>query len=173
MSLLRTEEHEGLVCKVYDGGVVKVGTTAADRFTFRLKDGDDLRTRLNEELEERSACEPKHEGRELYCRVVLPNSVTATVKTCSHPDITVIRGGPSLDLSGKVVQGAAPSSSRASAKDGPPRNPFHSSAAVGLWGRPPLPMKASKMLPMEPVEAAALTRALSRSLSLVFIMPDS
>jgi hypothetical protein len=26
MPLLRTEEHEGLVCKVYDGGVVKVGT---------------------------------------------------------------------------------------------------------------------------------------------------
>ena len=47
MPLLRTEEHEGLVCKVYDGGVVKVGTTAADRFTFQLKDGDDLKTRLN------------------------------------------------------------------------------------------------------------------------------
>jgi len=66
MPLLRTEEHEGLVCKVYDGGVVKVGTTAADRFTIRLKDGDDLKTRLKEELEERSTCEPEHQGREIY-----------------------------------------------------------------------------------------------------------
>ena len=46
MPLLRTEPHEGLVCKFYDGGVVKVGTTAADRFTIRLKDGDDFPTRL-------------------------------------------------------------------------------------------------------------------------------
>ena len=36
MPLLRTEEHEGLVCKFYDGGVGKVGTTAAERFTMRL-----------------------------------------------------------------------------------------------------------------------------------------
>ena len=27
-----------------------------------------MKTRLNEELEERSACEPKHQGRELYCK---------------------------------------------------------------------------------------------------------
>ena len=67
MPLLRTELHEGLVCKFYDGGIVKVGTTAADRFTIRLKDGDVLQTRLQQELEERRAhAEPKHEGRELY-----------------------------------------------------------------------------------------------------------
>ena len=50
MPLLRTEVHEGLVCKFYDSGVVMIGTTAADRFTVRLKDGDDFATRLNEEL---------------------------------------------------------------------------------------------------------------------------
>ena len=55
MPLLRTEEHEGLVCKFYDGGVVKVGTTAADRFTIRLKEDEDFPTRLKEELEERCA----------------------------------------------------------------------------------------------------------------------
>ena len=67
MPLLRTEEHEGLVCKFYDGGVVKVGTTAADRFTIRLKEDEDFPTRLKEELEERCAQpEPKHRGRELY-----------------------------------------------------------------------------------------------------------
>ena len=67
MPLLRTEEHEGLVCKFYDGGVVKVGTNAADRFTFRLKEGDDFPTRLKKELEERRArAEPKRKGREIY-----------------------------------------------------------------------------------------------------------
>ena len=67
MPLLRTEEHEGLTCKFYDSGVVKVGTTAADRFTIRLKDGEDFPTRLKQELEEHLAhTEPKHEGRELY-----------------------------------------------------------------------------------------------------------
>ena len=60
------EEHDGVVCKFYDGGVVKVGTTAADRFTIRLKDGEDFPTRLKKELEERSAREPEHEGRQLY-----------------------------------------------------------------------------------------------------------
>ena len=45
MPLLRTEEHEGLKCRFYDGGVVMVGTTAADRFTIRLKDDDDFPTR--------------------------------------------------------------------------------------------------------------------------------
>ena len=49
------------------GGVVKVGTTAADRFTIRLKEDEDFPTRLKEELEERCAQpEPKHRGRELY-----------------------------------------------------------------------------------------------------------
>ena len=67
MPLLRTEVHEGLVCKFYDSGVVMIGTTAADRFTVRLKDGDDFATRLNEELKKRSAREPEHQGREL-CR---------------------------------------------------------------------------------------------------------
>ena len=67
MPLLRTEEHDGLVCKFYDGGVVKVGTTAADRFTIRLKDGDDFATRLKQELEERGTPpEPKQRGRELH-----------------------------------------------------------------------------------------------------------
>ena len=67
MPLLRTEEHEGLKCRFYDGGVVMVGTTAADRFTIRLKDDDDFPTRLKEELEERCAPpEPERKGRELY-----------------------------------------------------------------------------------------------------------
>ena len=67
MPLLRTEEHEGLVCKFYDGGVVKIGTTAADRFTIRLKDDDDFPTRLNQELNERCAPpEPTHERRKLH-----------------------------------------------------------------------------------------------------------
>ena len=66
MPLLRTEVHEGLVCRFYDGVVVMVGTTAADRFTIRLKDGEDFPTRLKKELEERSAREPKHEGRQLH-----------------------------------------------------------------------------------------------------------
>ena len=68
MPLLRTEEHEGLRCRFYDGGVVKVGTTAADRFTIRLKEDEDFPTRLKEELEERCAQpEPTHkEARALY-----------------------------------------------------------------------------------------------------------
>ena len=67
MPLLRTEEHEGLVCRFYDGGVVMVGTTAADRFTIRLKDGDDFPTRLQNALRERCAPpEPKHKGRQIY-----------------------------------------------------------------------------------------------------------
>ena len=67
MPLLRTEEHEGLVCRFYDGGVVMVGTTAADRFSIRLKDGDEFPTRLKEKLEERCAStEPEHKARELY-----------------------------------------------------------------------------------------------------------
>ena len=49
------------------GGVVKVGTTAADRFTIRLKDGDDFLMRLKEKLKKRSAHKPEHKGREL-CR---------------------------------------------------------------------------------------------------------
>ena len=68
MPLLRTEEHEGLVCKFYDGGVVMVGTTAAERFTIRLKDDDNFLMRLKKELEERRAPpeEPERKGREIY-----------------------------------------------------------------------------------------------------------
>ena len=68
MPLLRTEEHDGLVCKFYDGGVVKVGTTAADRFSIRLKEDDDFSTRLKKELEERrrARLEAEHKGREIY-----------------------------------------------------------------------------------------------------------
>ena len=65
MPLLRTEEHEGLVCRFYDGGVVMVGTTAAERFTVRLSSGDDFATRLKQKLEERRATRPVHEGREI------------------------------------------------------------------------------------------------------------
>ena len=50
---------------------------------------------------------------------------------------------------------------------------LHSSAAVGLCCRPPLAMEASKMLPMEPVAAATLRRALLWQFSRVFITPDS
>ena len=46
MPLLRTEQHEG-------GGVM-VGTKAADRFTIRLKDGDDFPTCLRQKLKERA-----------------------------------------------------------------------------------------------------------------------
>ena len=67
MPLLRTEEHEGLACNFYDGGVVKVGTTAAGRFTIRLKDDEDFPKRLKKELEERHApLEPEPKGRKLY-----------------------------------------------------------------------------------------------------------
>jgi hypothetical protein len=50
---------------------------------------------------------------------------------------------------------------------------LHSSVAVGLFCRPPLAMETSKMLPMEPVAAAALVRALSWQFSRVFITADS
>ena len=67
MPLLRTMDYDGLVCKFYDGGVVKVGTTAADRFTFRLKDDDNFPARFKKEREEHSAKQQlKHQGRELY-----------------------------------------------------------------------------------------------------------
>ena len=67
MPLLRTEEHDGLMCKFYEGGVVMVGTTAAERFTIRLKDHEDFPTRLKKELEKRcTPPEPKHEGRQIY-----------------------------------------------------------------------------------------------------------
>ena len=52
---------------MYDGVVVMVGTTAADRFTIRLKDGDEFPTRLKEKLKERcAATKPEHKARELY-----------------------------------------------------------------------------------------------------------
>ena len=66
MPLLRTEEHEGLVCRFYDGGIVMVGTTAADRFSFRLNVGDDFATRFKQKLEECRATQPVHQGRKIY-----------------------------------------------------------------------------------------------------------
>ena len=36
MPLLRSETVHGVVCKFYDGCVVKVGTTAAARFTIKV-----------------------------------------------------------------------------------------------------------------------------------------
>jgi hypothetical protein len=73
----------------------------------------------------------------------------------------------------KVAWGAAPRPTPRRTRGLPPRNPFHSSAAVGLCCRPPLAMEASKMLPMEPVAVAALIRALLWQLSRVFITADS
>ena len=35
MPCLRTETIHGVVCKFYDGGMVKVGTSAASRFTVK------------------------------------------------------------------------------------------------------------------------------------------
>ena len=58
-------DYDGLVCKFYDGGVVKVGTTAADRFTFRLKDDDNFPARFKKEREEHSAVGAHLQGLEI------------------------------------------------------------------------------------------------------------
>lgn len=52
MPLLRTETLFGIVCHVYDGGVVKVGTNA-DRWTLRLKANEELVPRLRAALVKR------------------------------------------------------------------------------------------------------------------------
>ena len=53
MPLLRTETINGFVCKVYDNGIVKVGTSS-DRFSMRLQPGDDdVKSRLEAELAKR------------------------------------------------------------------------------------------------------------------------
>ena len=47
---LRDEETLfGLVCKIYDDGLVKVGTNT-ERFILRLKPGEDLEQRLRAQL---------------------------------------------------------------------------------------------------------------------------
>ena len=52
MPCLRTETIHGVVCKFYDGGVVKVGTGAASRFTIKVPADEQvwLSTRLRAEL---------------------------------------------------------------------------------------------------------------------------
>ena len=52
MPCLRTETVHGVVCKFYDGGIVKVGTTAACRFTIKVAADEEswFSTRLRAEL---------------------------------------------------------------------------------------------------------------------------
>ena len=52
MPLLRSETVHGVVCKFYDGCVVKVGTTAAARFTIKVPADEAtwFSTRLRAEL---------------------------------------------------------------------------------------------------------------------------
>ena len=52
MPLLRTEAVHGAQCKFYSGNVVKVGTTAAGRFTMKVSTGEEwwFSTRLRAEL---------------------------------------------------------------------------------------------------------------------------
>ena len=52
MPCLRTETAHGVVCKFYDGGIVKVGTTAACRFTIKVAPDEEcwFSTRLRAEL---------------------------------------------------------------------------------------------------------------------------
>ena len=52
MPCLRTETIHGVVCKFYDGGVVKVGTSAASRFTIKVPADEESwsSTRLRAEL---------------------------------------------------------------------------------------------------------------------------
>ena len=53
---LRDEETlYGFVCKIYDDGLVKVGTNT-ERFTLRLKAGEDLEQRLRAQLIKRGWC---------------------------------------------------------------------------------------------------------------------
>ena len=55
MPLLRTETVHGVVCKSYDGDIVKVGTTAAGRFTIKVPSDEEswFPTRLRAELVKR------------------------------------------------------------------------------------------------------------------------
>ena len=55
MPCLRTATIHGVVCKFYDGGVVKVGTSAASRFTIKVPKDEEswFPTRLREELVKR------------------------------------------------------------------------------------------------------------------------
>ena len=52
MPCLRTEPIHGVVCKFYDGGVVKVGSSAASRFTIKVPADEEswFSTRLRAEL---------------------------------------------------------------------------------------------------------------------------
>ena len=55
MPLLKSEEHHGFCCKFYDAGVVKVGSTAAARFTFRPEPNKDFGEQLLSELVKQKA----------------------------------------------------------------------------------------------------------------------
>jgi hypothetical protein len=73
----------------------------------------------------------------------------------------------------KSCLGRRPKPNGSETNDAKPAEVRLSSSALGLCCRPPLTMETSKMLPMEPVAAAALTRALSRQSSRIFITLDS
>ena len=53
MPLQREETVFGFACKFYDKGIVKVGTTAAARFTIAVQPDEHFPTRLRHELIER------------------------------------------------------------------------------------------------------------------------
>ena len=50
MPLLKSEQHYGFTCKFYDGGIVKVGSSAAARFTFKPKPDQGFDKQLLSEL---------------------------------------------------------------------------------------------------------------------------
>ena len=57
MPLQCEETVFGIACKFYDKGIVKVGTTAAARFTINVQGDDHFPTRLRHELIERGLAE--------------------------------------------------------------------------------------------------------------------
>ena len=72
MPIIKEEMHLGFSCKFYDNGVAKVGTTAAARFSMKVKPDFDFETQLYTELVKQKA-----KGRAIEVPEVPPALVAA------------------------------------------------------------------------------------------------
>jgi phage protein D len=86
MPLLRTETVHGIVCKFYDRDIVKVGTTAAARFTIKVS-ADEVwwfSTRLRAELIKRELASAKELATDEKGEAAMAAKVDATAKAAAE-----------------------------------------------------------------------------------------
>jgi hypothetical protein len=148
MPLQRETEVHGFKCKFYDDGVVKVGTTAAARFTMRPMPDGDFDTQLLMELVKQKA-----KGRQLE----LPAAALAT-------EFTTIMANAREQASSKRAASAASSVERAAATAAKSRQAEKLAAVLAHQQvpdgeRPSLELiqqlnQETKLLSMEQVEMA-------------------